>query len=123
MAFGFRQVLPSVILITSLACAVIAPAPTKSQTRISFASGSDSGSWSGLSNGSKRFLLNLGRGQMFWVMGRDVYSWRLITPRRLETSCSSSCGSGEGARLPETGDYIIEVFSQSGYVTIGFTAR
>jgi hypothetical protein len=123
MICRFRQHPIGSILFASLLLTIVVPSPSKAQVRIGFASGSDSGSWSGSSGGMKRFVLNLGRGQMFWVTGKDVLNWRLITPSRLENSCSLGCRAGVGARLPETGDYIVEVVLPKGYATVGFTAR
>lgn len=91
-------------------------APVLAQTRISFARGSDSGTWSGYvtGDGDKRFVLNARQGQTIWVLDGDdprnvIYSWLLTTPsgRTLGCSGSSYCIGDDSMRLPESGDYIV----------------
>jgi uncharacterized protein YecT (DUF1311 family) len=77
--------------------------------RIQFPRGGTGTSWTGsIREGRQDFILNLGRGQAFSVMGGDVYTWSVITPNGQELGChgGSYCPPGETIwSLPATGDY------------------
>jgi hypothetical protein len=127
-----------VFAISSLSLA----APSFAQTRISFARGSDSGTWSGhvSGDGSKSFLLNARRGQTLWVLDGDdprnvIYTWQLITPSGRTLGCRGAgyCIGDDSIQLPESGDYIVRTtYRLTGgwnspatprYVSVTFTIR
>jgi hypothetical protein len=110
------------------------------QTRISFAAGSDSGSWSGFVSGSKDFVLNLGKGQRLWVNSKELYTWYLVSPSGRRIGCNpkpdpfTNCAPGAQLTLPESGDYRLRTdYRMTGganapalsrrYVSVQFVAR
>jgi len=117
-------------------------APVLAQTRIAFARGSDSGTWSGhvSGDGTKTFVLNARQGQTLWVLDGDdprnvIYSWQLVTPSGRTLGCRGStyCLGDDSIRLPESGDFLVRTtYRLSGgassaatprYVSVTFTIR
>lgn len=114
-------------------------APAFAQTRIVFSPGSDSGVWSGYVEGRKIFILQLSKGQQFWVNSNDVYTWSVVAPSGKRLGCghhldATHCPPGSDVILPENGDYAVETdYRMSGgalgphssrrYVTVTFTVR